>query len=155
MATFEVISAAAIGGGGSGGGVESVTAGANGGLLFEGSATNPTIALPYKVYTALLSQSGTDAPVATVLQNTLGGMVVWTYSNVGSYRGTLTGVFTENKTAILIGSVDGNISNSYQPVLAYRGEVNFIQILTFSDAAAFTQEDGNLAGTTIEIRVYP
>lgn len=26
----------------------------------------------YKVYTALLTQSGTDAPVATVLENTLG-----------------------------------------------------------------------------------
>ena len=26
---------------------------------------------PYKVYTALLTQSGTDAPVATVLENTL------------------------------------------------------------------------------------
>lgn len=29
--------------------------------------------LPYKVYTALLTQTGTDAPVATVLENTLGG----------------------------------------------------------------------------------
>ena len=27
---------------------------------------------PYKVYTALLTQSSTDAPVATVLENTLG-----------------------------------------------------------------------------------
>lgn len=39
-----------------------------------------------KVYVALLTQSGTDAPVATVLKNTLGGEVVWTYMGVGYYR---------------------------------------------------------------------
>lgn len=32
----------------------------------------------YAIYTALLSQSGTDDPTATVLENTLGGTVVWT-----------------------------------------------------------------------------
>ncbi len=33
----------------------------------------------YDVYTALLTQTGTDAPVATVLENTLGAVtVVWT-----------------------------------------------------------------------------
>ena len=31
-----------------------------------------------KVYRALLSQTGTAAPTATVLENTLGGTVVWT-----------------------------------------------------------------------------
>jgi hypothetical protein len=35
--------------------------------------------LPYKVYKALLTQSGTDAPVATVLQNTLGGGNIYLY----------------------------------------------------------------------------
>ena len=39
----------------------------------------------YLVYTALISQSGTDAPTATVLENTLGGTVVWTYNDVGNY----------------------------------------------------------------------
>jgi hypothetical protein len=86
--------------GGSGGGVESVTAGANGGLLFGGTETNPTISLPYKVYTALLTQSGEDAPVATVLQNTLGGEVVWTRSDPGQYSGILAGAFTLDKTYI-------------------------------------------------------
>ncbi len=53
--------------------------------------------LPYKVYTALLTQSGTDAPVATVLENTLGGDVVWSYVNVGEYQATLIGSFIENR----------------------------------------------------------
>lgn len=54
----------------------------------------------YKVYTALLNQTGTDAPVATVLENTLGGTVVWTRFSIGEYRGTLAGAFTENKTIL-------------------------------------------------------
>jgi len=54
-----------------------------------------------KVYVALLTQTGTDAPVATVLKNTLGGAVVWTYDDVGQYNGTLANAFTLNKTVIL------------------------------------------------------
>lgn len=37
------------------------------------------IAAQPKVYGALLTQTGTDAPAATVLENTLGGAVVWTH----------------------------------------------------------------------------
>ena len=36
----------------------------------------------YKVYTASLTQTGTDAPVANVLENTIGD-IVWTYSSDG------------------------------------------------------------------------
>lgn len=55
-------------------------------------------ALPYKVYSALLTQSGTDAPIATVLENTLGGTVAWRREAVGVYYGTLVGAFTKDKT---------------------------------------------------------
>lgn len=58
------------------------------------------VARPYKVYTALLAQSGTSAPVATVLENTLGGTIVWTRSTPGVYTGTLVGAFVTNKTFI-------------------------------------------------------
>lgn len=61
-------------------------------------ATLEDITAPsYKVYTALISQSGTDAPTAIVLENTLGN-VVWTRVSEGIYIGTLTGAFTTNKT---------------------------------------------------------
>lgn len=46
-----------------------------------------------KVYRAVLTQSGTDAPTATVLENTLGGTVVWTRDNPGRYVATLVGAF--------------------------------------------------------------
>ncbi len=52
-----------------------------------------------KVYRALLTQSGGHAPTATVLENTLGGTVVWTYSNEGIYVGTLAGAFPEGKVS--------------------------------------------------------
>ncbi len=52
----------------------------------------------YKVYTALLTQSGTDAPVATVLENTLGGEVVWSRVGVGIYSAILANAFTADNT---------------------------------------------------------
>ena len=58
----------------------------------------------YLVYTALLTQSGTDAPVATVLENTLGGTVFWTRTQAGVYKGTLAGAFTVGRTFIPLGN---------------------------------------------------
>lgn len=46
-----------------------------------------------KVYRALLAQSGASAPTATVLENSLGGTVVWTRTGAGVYLATLTGAF--------------------------------------------------------------
>jgi hypothetical protein len=55
--------------------------------------------LTYKVYTALLTQTGETAPVPTILENTLGGTVTWTRDSIGNYIGTLNGAFTAGKTA--------------------------------------------------------
>jgi len=54
--------------------------------------------VPPKEYIALLSQVNTDAPIATVYKNELGGTVVWTYKTTGVYTGTLAGAFPTNKT---------------------------------------------------------
>ena len=40
---------------------------------------------PYKVYTALLTQTGTNPPVATVLENTLGVNLTFGYLAIGVY----------------------------------------------------------------------
>lgn len=63
---------------------------------------------PYKVYSALLSQSGTDAPTAIVLENTI-GEIVWTRDDVGVYVGTLNGAFTLYKTFIILTQGTGNV----------------------------------------------
>ena len=56
----------------------------------------------YGVYVALLGGQdySTDPPVATVLENTLGGPVVWTALDDGQYLGTLAGGFDQSKTVI-------------------------------------------------------
>jgi|SRR6476620_2521677 len=58
-----------------------------------------------KRYVALLNQSGTDAPVITELENSLGEVPSFTYDDVGNYRLVAgTAPFTADKTVILIGA---------------------------------------------------
>tara|TARA_R110000868_G_scaffold169953_4_gene405056 strand:+ start:788 stop:1186 length:399 start_codon:yes stop_codon:yes gene_type:complete len=132
MATFEVISAAAIGGGGSS------VAGYTSGTL---------------IYVALLTQTGTNAPVATVLQNTLGGTVVWTRNAEGDYRGTLSGVFTANKTWLLANVNNNNdIAVSSLPSSFLRTSNDVVSLQTANGADLI---DSVLSSTSIQILVYP
>jgi hypothetical protein len=54
-----------------------------------------------KVYKALLTQTGTDAPVATVLENTL-GTVTYSYTSAGKWIAQSSGLFTLNKTYVIL-----------------------------------------------------
>ena len=105
----------------------------------------------YLVYTALMSQTGAGAPVATVLQNTLGGTVVWTRQDVGDYRGTLAGVFTENKTFVLCSS-NGVVGQIICLAGFGAGNPDNVTVFNYSDAA-YTVTDNMEA--YLEIRVYP
>lgn len=100
------------------------------------------------VYVALLTQTGTDAPVATVLKNTLGGTVVWSYSGPGDYLATLTGAFPVNKTVTTFENLNWNDSfNNY-----------FNRINDDSCQLYIAALDNFLNGesnTTIKIEVYP
>jgi hypothetical protein len=100
----------------------------------------------YKVYTALLTQSGTDAPVATVLENTLGN-ITWSYEEAGKYRANLAGAFTENKTFLL-----DNQDNTYY-ILKNLASTNYITYSTYV-VLDDTLGDEFLNETPIEIRVY-
>jgi len=106
---------------------------------------------PYKVYTALLSQSGTSAPTATVLENTLGGTVVWTRSNTGQYVGTLTGAFTDQKTIIFVNRSNPSATAFDTNMAANVININTIGYTTFSNSAYV---DGQTNSASIEIRVY-
>lgn len=104
-----------------------------------------------KVYRGLLTQSGTDAPVATVLENTLGGTPVWSYSDVGRYVVTLAGAFTSAKTLTFCQGT-GNISIPvFYPASADTCE---LQTKKFS-AGAFSYADGEVFDTSFQILVYP
>jgi hypothetical protein len=95
-----------------------------------------------KKYVALLTQTGTNAPTAIVLENTL-GTVTFGYNTTGIYSVTATGLLTSNKTTIVTGgavcSVDSLTTNGFL-------------LLSYSVP---TIANGILNKSTIEITVYP
>jgi len=101
-----------------------------------------------KRYVALLTQTGTDAPVATVLENTLGGEVVWTYNGPGDYTGTLAGAFPANKTGAAYGvcptPADGTLwqcsrgsDNTLSLLAGYLGDAAELQATIFLDLLVY------------------
>ncbi len=115
-----------------------------------------------KVYVALLTQTGTDAPVATVLQNTLGGTVVWSRGGAGNYIGTLAGAFPLDKTALFINSgfdaTDWDGSGNFKIVtLRSTGSENSVHlnVVTIPDGLIIELNDDLLDNTMVKIEVYP
>lgn len=118
--------------------------------LIDTLAALPSGGGTYDKYVALLTQAGTDAPVATVLENTLSGSIVWTYDNVGTYFGNLTEEFTSAKTVCIINALPpGRVGH----FTFGRGNVNRVQLESYDDV--FNPANDLLFETTIEIRVYP
>lgn len=110
----------------------------------------------YLVYTALLTQSGTDAPVATVLRNTLGETPTYLRDGTGNYKITSPGnLFDSDKATIEFGTLPKSSGAERFGIsvdrssLAARFEIQTFQIV---DQALV---DSALAATKVEIRVYP
>lgn len=110
--------------------------------------------IPYKVYTALLNQTGTDAPVATVLENTI-GIVTWYRLNIGIYQAVSHG-FAKDKmwfsiTQTIYGVTSTTIIEDTDTItgapIAY---INTYDLPTTYD----NYSDDVLNKTCIEIRVY-
>jgi len=98
---------------------------------------------PYKVYTALLTQSGTSAPTAIELENTIGA-ITFGYSSSGVYTVNSSALFTASKTWTNPTLKD----NTNLQLSMYR---NTDSLLYLVDANG----DNGLLETSIEIRVYP
>jgi hypothetical protein len=94
----------------------------------------------YTKYVALITQSGTNDPTVVELENTI-GPIIWTRVSAGIYEGTLTGVFTVNKTYVMISQLDITTM-----VGAYAKTIDIIQVDTTNDT--------DLTNNTLEIRVY-
>ena len=110
-----------------------------------------------KVYRALLNQTGTDAPVATVLENTIGA-IVWTRQGLGDYRGTLAGAFPASKVFARVGSAE---PPAQAWLAALRLSDDVVQIATHQQTVDFQGEefifdpaDGFVLNTPVEILVY-
>ena len=108
-------------------------------------------ALPYIVYSALLTQATTAAPTTQVLQNTIPGTLTWTRSGPGEY--TLTSnltPFTLNKTQLFINN--GLTAGTASMIKWTRTSTSVIDIKTINLAGV--KADDLLAAGSIEIRVY-
>lgn len=107
-------------------------------------------AKPYKSYVALLTQSGTNAPTAIVLENDTGLDINWIYSGIGQYDIDFSNIFNRNKTST--------------SVIANYGVVNVSIFgpgwigLNVRDFDGSFQDGGSsffLNNSYFEIRIYP
>lgn len=95
----------------------------------------------YLVYSALISQTGTDAPTYTELENTTGSTITITRNNVGLYKITFSDeILSQGKTQLFIQQSDSSI------IQIQRSDINEVTITT--------SNDGILYFTSLEIRIY-
>jgi hypothetical protein len=105
---------------------------------------------PMNIYRALLTQSGTSAPVATVLENTFGAPLVWSYANVGDYNVTLAAAFPNANTFARGGP---GILTLKQSVMS-RTDANVVNLKTYSNITGPAAND-LLTASPVEIVQYP
>lgn len=105
----------------------------------------------YKVYTALVTQSGAFAdPTVTVLENTIGAAPTLSYSNTGEYLiYWAQDTFTPTTASVSMGSLNTNGFLYYAIYNNVSGAG--VQINTSDTLAAM---DSLLTNTYLEIRVY-
>ncbi len=124
----------------------------NGSLANSVGSVTYTPVAAYKKYVALLSQSGTSAPTATVFENSLGETVVWTRDGVGTYTGTLAGAFPAEKVFAVAYAQD--VQNAAGFISITPNSPNEVSLVTLALDGS-TGGDDFLSNTPIEIRVYP
>lgn len=104
-------------------------------------------------YKALLAQTGTGAPTATILVNTLGATVTYGYSAVGTYTATTSSsILTANKTVSELRL--GESTAAVRVLRATHTNSATITMQTFTSALAL--QDGIIDGRAVfEIEIYP
>lgn len=104
-----------------------------------------------QIYRAVLSQTGTSDPTATVLKNTLvGGKPTFLRYNVGAYIISLVGAFPAGRIWMHVSKA--TLVGITSDVLFYRSDDD---TLTLETQAEGVSSDEVLSNTSIEIAVYP
>jgi len=116
----------------------------------SGQTINGQQLQPYKVYTALLTRTGANAPsVVTELENTLGA-IEYTYATTGIYNITSANLFTTNRTAIFIQPQGNGISaNTLNASINSASNISLVQATDLG-----TNDNDWTWPVSIEIRVY-
>jgi len=116
----------------------------------------------YRSYKVALTQTGTDAPVATVLENTLGVEAEYGYDGAGDYFV----IFNSNLFDTATSNQYGNyVESTITPgIITYGGDrielstypVFFFVLRITSDVAGTASDDvlGSNFPTVLEVRVY-
>jgi hypothetical protein len=104
----------------------------------------------YKVYTALLTQTGTSAPVAIVLENTLGVALTWIYGTTGTYQTNLVLGNDGSKIYYNI-ATKGSSTHEFRISPAQSAGDFGIGLQTFNSGV---NTNGLMTQVPIEIRVY-
>jgi hypothetical protein len=101
----------------------------------------------YTVYTALITQAGTAAPVATILQNTTGATFTWARTSGGTYTITASSnAFTSNKTLVFNNNGSSTGTFGFASAIWTRTSDTVVTITTGGD--------GRITNGSFEIRIY-
>ncbi|SFD94170.1 hypothetical protein [Flavobacterium phragmitis] len=100
----------------------------------------------YKIFTAILNQTGTNPPVARVLENTLGD-ISFSYLARGTYIATLNNGFPEGKTFTMASAANTNININNM----YVGRIDDHTIRMICYSNSYTSDGIN---TMLQIKVY-
>ncbi len=117
--------------------------------LLQSGDTIPKDNRAYRVYVAIVTQSGTSAPVAVVLENTLGGTPVWSYNQVGWYNFNFAGI-TQDSTIVLYGNIGGQAAGDPYTISHYTD----VGTIAFYSFYLGSYRDGDFIKVPIEIRLY-
>jgi len=101
----------------------------------------------YTVYTAILNQTGTNAPVATILENNTGYTYTWARIQAGEYSITASGnAFDSTKTIVFVNCGNTGFSD---PVPTW--EVSSATEIIIGQPPL---GDGKFVNGSFEIRIY-
>jgi hypothetical protein len=112
-----------------------------------------------KKYVAILSQTETSAPIATILENTLGGTPVWTRESLGVYKATLTNKFPVGYTIVMPANAHDGIDDkpyltTWNKSLSDANSITIQNYVSSTRALSDMNEAGDTGECVIEIVVF-
>ena len=107
-----------------------------------------------KSYYALMNQAGVAAPVATVLQNSVGA-IVWTYLANGEYVCTLAGAFLVGKYFCAGSIFREPLNGDTIGIYCTRIDDDSVMISGQNITQAQSLQDDALVNAPLEIRIFP
>ena len=117
------------------------------------ASINGSIPVSFKnVYTAYISQTGTNAPTEDIVLKDDLAVPVWSYSAVGTYLLTKASAFTSTKT--VPNAVVAYYDNAGNKITLERTSANVMTLKTYAAADTAVLANGVITGQIVNIEVY-